>query len=189
VKLKVAHRNCPETAFVPPAPSRSRRAALRRIMRYGSVSVVSTITSLTILGALVGGFGFPALWSNVVATAVGTIPSFELNRRWVWAQTKQRSLLRQAVPYCALSFLGLIASSIAVRLAAEATSGSTRLIHTVAVECANLGTYGALWLLQFVLCDRVLFPAEANASKRDTRTRPEGPLDATGAVQSSALTR
>jgi putative flippase GtrA len=170
-------------------PSPSRRAAVCRIIRYGSVSAVSTVTSLTILGVLVGGFGFPALWSNVVATAVGTIPSFELNRRWVWAQTKRRSLLRQAVPYGALSFLGLIASSIAVRVAADATSGSTRLIHTVAVECANLGVYGALWLLQFVLCDRVLFPAEAHASGPDARTRCPDLVDATSVGQSSALTR
>ena len=172
---------------MPPALSSSRRASVRRIVRYGSVSVVSTATSLTILGVLVGGLGFPAVWSNVVATAIGTVPYFELNRRWVWAQTKQRSLLRQAVPYCALSFLGLIASSIAVRLAADATSGSTRLIHTLAVECANLGAYGALWLLQFVLCDRVLFPRAADASNRDAHTADL--VEATSVGRSSADTR
>jgi hypothetical protein len=27
----------------------------------------------------------------------------------------------------------------------------------MAVELANVGSYGALWLLQFFLCDRILF--------------------------------
>jgi putative flippase GtrA len=146
----------------------SHRVLLRRVVRYGSVSAISTVTSLTILGVLVGVFGFSALWSNVIATAVGTIPSFELNRRWVWSQSSPRSLLRQALPYCLLSFSGLILSSIAVHVAANATTNSTRLVHTAAVEFANFGAYGALWLFQFVLCDRILF-----AAKRDT-TDPAG---------------
>ena len=174
---------------MPPALLSSRRTAVRRLIRYGSVSAISTVTSLTILGVLVGGFGFAALWSNVIATGIGTIPSFELNRRWVWAQSKQRSLLRQALPYCALSFLGLIASSIAVHIAADATSGSTRLVHTVAVECANLGAYGTLWVLQFVLCDRVLFRPEPVASHHDGRALPADPVDATTVCEPSALTR
>jgi len=139
----------------------SRRAALRRLVRYGSVSAISTVTGLTVLGLLVGVLGFQATWSNVIATAIGTIPSFELNRRWVWAQSGQRSILRQAVPYALLSFVGLIISTIAVHLASDATSDSTRLFHTAAVELANIGAYGALWIVQFVLCDRVLFRASA----------------------------
>jgi len=149
----------------------SRRDLLRRVIRYGSVSAISTVTSLTILGLLVGVFGFSALWSNVIATAIGTVPSFELNRRWVWSQSSRRSLLRQALPYCLLSFSGLILSSIAVHVAADATNHSTRLVHTAAVEFANFGAYGVLWLFQFVLCDRILF-----ASKEDvTGHRPPLP--------------
>jgi putative flippase GtrA len=137
----------------------SRRVHVRRLIRYGSVSAISTVTSLTILGLLVGVFDLSAIWANVMATAIGTIPSFELNRRWVWSQRDERSVFRQIVPYCALSFSGLIVSSIAVHLASDATSTSTRLVHTGAVELANFGAYGALWLIQFVLCDRILFKA------------------------------
>jgi hypothetical protein len=55
------------------------------------------------------------------------------------------------VPYGALSFSGLIVSSIAVHLASEAITSSTRLVPTGAVECANVGAYGTLWLIQFLL--------------------------------------
>jgi putative flippase GtrA len=140
-------------------PSLFKRTTSHRFVRYGAVSAISTVTSLSILGLLVGVLGFPATLSNLVAIAVGTIPSFELNRRWVWSQGGQRSLVRQALPYCLLSFAGLVVSTIAVHLAADATSTSTRLVRTTAVEMANLGSYGALWILQFGLCDRVLFRA------------------------------
>jgi putative flippase GtrA len=146
----------------------SRRDLLRRVIRYGSVSAISTVTSLTILGLLVGVFGFPPLWSNVIAIAIGTVPSFELNRRWVWSQNSRRSLLRQALPYCLLSFSGLILSSIAVHVAADATNHSTRLVHTAAVEFANFGAYGVLWLFQFVLCDRILFASKENSTGHRT---------------------
>ena len=141
-----------------------RRATLRRFVRYGSVSAVSTVTALSVLGVFVGVFGWPATWANVVATAVGTIPSFELNRRWVWAHGGRRSVLRQAVPYAALSFTGVVVSTIAVHLASDATVDSTRLVHTVAVEMANVAAYGALWLVQFALCDRVLFRSHDGAA-------------------------
>ena len=54
----------------------SRQAALRKLIKYGSVSAISTATSLTILGVLVGIFSFPAIWANVIATAIATVPSF-----------------------------------------------------------------------------------------------------------------
>ncbi len=146
-------------------PSPFRRATLGRFVRYGSVSAVATVTALSVLGVLVGVLGWPATWSNVIATAVGTIPSFELNRRWVWAHGGRRSTLRQAVPYAALSLTGLVVSTIAVHLASDATVDSTRLVHTVAVEMANVAAYGALWLVQFALCDRVLFRSSAGAAE------------------------
>jgi putative flippase GtrA len=150
----------------------TRYALLRRFVRYGSVSAISTVTSLVILGLLVGPIGFPAIWANVIATAIATVPSFALNRRWVWAQRGRESVLRQATPYFLLSFAGLILSTIAVHVASDATINSSRLMHTAAIELANIGTYGALWIVQFVLCDRILF-APANGS--DSRLAAEGP--------------
>jgi putative flippase GtrA len=141
-----------------PAPARTTR---HRFIRYGSVSAISTATSLTVLGVLVGVLSVTAIWANIIATAVGTIPSFELNRRWVWSRGDRREVLLQVLPYCMLSFSGLLVSSIAVHLASDATGGTTRLVHTGAVEFANLAAFGVLWLIQFVLCDRVLFKVPA----------------------------
>jgi putative flippase GtrA len=135
------------------------RARIVQLIRYGVVSLVSTTTSLVVLGVLVGGFAAPAACSNVVATAVGTVPSFELNRRWVWGRRGRRSVAAEVVPFCVLSFSGLVLSTFAVHVAAGATSTWSRAAHTGAVELANVIAFGSLWILQFVLLDRVLFRA------------------------------
>ena len=129
--------------------------------RYVSVSVIATGTSLVVLGVMVGVFHVSSVWSNVVATAVGTVPSFELNRRWVWSRRGKIGIIRQVVPFCALSLVGLALSSIAVHIASDWTSGSSRLIHTAAVETAHIGTFGLLWIVQYILCN-MLFAQRAN---------------------------
>jgi putative flippase GtrA len=150
------------------------RASIARILRYSAVSLVATATSTISLGVMVGLIGMAAVWSNIAATAIGTIPSFELNRRWVWKRTDQCSVLRQVVPFCALSFAGLVVSTVAVGVVSDYTSGWSRMDHTLAVELANLAAYGSLWVIQYQLLNRFLFA-----------TRPEDPLPPTG--QQSAL--
>ena len=130
---------------------------IAQLLRYSAVSGISTVTSLTILGVLVGLFGVDAVVANVAATAVGTVPSFELNRRWVWFDQSQRSVLRQVTPFCTLSFAGLVLSTLTVRVVSARTVHLSRGWHTLAVEAANVTAYGALWVVQFVLLDRVLF--------------------------------
>jgi putative flippase GtrA len=134
-----------------------RPGRIAQLLRYSAVSGVSTVTSLTVLGALVGIFGVDAALANVLATAVGTVPSFELNRRWVWFDHSQRSVVRQVTPFCALTFAGLVISTLTVRAVSARTVDLGRGWHTVAVEAANAAAYGAVWVVQFVLKDRVLF--------------------------------
>jgi putative flippase GtrA len=133
--------------------------SLRKLLRYATVSAISTTTSLTILGVLVATRATTAGWANVIATAAGTVPSFELNRRWVWGKAGARSLLAEVGPFCALSFAGLGLSTAAVSAAAgwATTAGWDTTARTVAAEVASMGTFGSLWIIQYVLLDRLLF--------------------------------
>jgi putative flippase GtrA len=144
----------------------THRDTVVRLARYSAVSAVATTTSLVTLGILVGGVGLAAAWSNLVATAVGTVPSFELNRRWVW-RSSRRSLFRQVVPFCLLSMLGLVISTVAVSVAAHLSGSWDRIDHTVAVESASVAAYGTLWVIQYQLLDRVLFPSRSEAASGD----------------------
>lgn len=131
----------------------------RRLLRYGTVSIVSTVVTMSSLAALVYTGALPAGWANIVATAAGTVPSFELNRRWVWGKRGQRSLLREIGPFCALTALGLGLSTVAVSVL---TDWATKLgygpaVQSAVADLANLMAFGSLWLVQFVILDRVLF--------------------------------
>ncbi len=132
---------------------------IRKLLRYATVSVVATGVSLTVLGVLVATGAMSAGWANVVATAVGTVPSFELNRRWVWGRTGQRSVLVEIGPFCALSFAGLALSTLTVSLAVAwaSTAHLGAGGRTLAAEIASLASFGSLWVVQFVVLDRVLF--------------------------------
>jgi putative flippase GtrA len=142
------------------------RAELRRWhqwVRYGTVSLVATATSLTVLGVLVSSTTMAPGLANVVATAVGTVPSFELNRRWVWRRTGRRSLRSELVPFWILSFTGLALSTFTVSLAATWADGVglDGAARTALVEVANVAAWGSLWIAQFVILDRFLFRSQA----------------------------
>lgn len=162
------------------------RAHIVRLLRYASVSVVSTATSLTVLGILVGLINAPAGWSNAVATTIATIPSFELNRRWVWCYKGQRLVFRQVVPFFALSLTGLGLSTLNVHLVGEWATHAhiDRLTRTGLIGFTNVATFGLLWVFQYVLCDRVLFrnrSAVGTACEADEEADEEEDDDA-GAV-------
>ena len=152
-------------------------SVIRKLIRYAAVSAISTAMSLTILGLLVATNATAAGWANVIATAAGTIPSFELNRRWVWRKRGHRSPLAEVAPFCALPFAGLGLSTLAVSAAAAwaSTAGLGTTARTLAAEAANLTVFGTLWVAQYVMLDRVLFrhrtsaAVELPASERELR--------------------
>jgi len=132
---------------------------VRQWLRYGTVSVIATVTSMTVLAVLVTATAMPAGLANVIATAVGTVPSFELNRRWVWRKTGTRSLRGEVGPFWALSFAGLALSTLTVTLAAAWTAqmGVSGTMRTLVIELANVAVFGSLWIAQFLVLDRILF--------------------------------
>jgi putative flippase GtrA len=124
------------------------------------VSVVSTVVSVTILVAATVGLGMAAWMANVVATAIATVPSYHLNRRWTWGRRDASDMWREILPFWVLSFMGLVLSTIAVALTDSWTSGehfSSPVFHTLVLLTAHLSGFGVLWIAQFIILDRVLF--------------------------------
>lgn len=130
-----------------------------KLVRYGAVSAVSTTVSLTVLGVLVFTGALTPGWANVVATAVGSVPSFELNRRWVWGRTGRRSLWAEVGPFSGLSFAGLALSTVAVSWAGRWAAGADLHagLRALVAQAANVVAFGSLWVAQFVILDRALF--------------------------------
>ncbi len=124
------------------------------------VSVITTVISLTTLVAASVGLGLAAWMANVLATAVATVPSYHLNRRWTWGKRDASDLWREIMPFWVLSFAGLVLSTIAVALTDSLTHGAhlgSPMFHTALILIAHLSGFGLLWVAQFILLDRVLF--------------------------------
>jgi putative flippase GtrA len=147
---------------------------VQQMARYAIVSAISTTISLTVLAVLVATSTVAAGWANVIATSAGIVPSFELNRRWVWSRRGRRSLVREVGPFCALSFAGLGLSTLAVAATAHwaTNAGLGTGPRTLAVTSANLIAFGTLWVLQFVLLDKVLFRRAGGGSFGGWQTIP-----------------
>jgi putative flippase GtrA len=124
------------------------------------VSVITTVISVTILAAATAGLGVAAWLANITATSVATVPSYHLNRRWTWGKRDASDLWREVAPFWALSFAGLVLSTIAVALTDSWTHGTqfgSPVLHTAVLLGAHLSGFGLLWVAQFVLLDRILF--------------------------------
>ena len=146
-------------------PDRRRWPAVGRLIRYSGASAVSTTIGLSVLAVLVGTGATTAGWANVIATAAGTGPSFEMNRRWVWGKKGHRSLRGEVVPFCILSFVSLAVSTVAVSRVTgwAAAAGLHGTGRAAAAMAANLVSFGAMWVVQYLLLDRILFGRGASA--------------------------
>jgi len=124
-----------------------------------SVSVITTMISVSILTFGTAVIGLAAWLANVVATSVATMPSYHLNRRWTWGRRDASNPVREVLPFWVLSFAGLALSTVAVGVADSwaTAAGLAGSVHAATVVAAHLSGFGALWIVQFVLLDRVLF--------------------------------
>jgi len=139
------------------------RRRFAQLMRYAATSVVATMTSMLPLAALISSGAMRPVSANVIATLAGTFPSFELNRRWVWNQSGRPSFRRQVLPFVSLTFAGLALSTVLVagitRVADRADLGHGEL--AVLAVMANLVGFGIVWVIQFIVLDRLLFKPAA----------------------------
>jgi putative flippase GtrA len=144
---------------------------IRKLIRYAAVSGISTGISQCILATLVATRATSAVKANIVATMIGTIPSFEFNRRWVWGKTGRRSVSTEIMPFVAISASGLLLSTIAVAFASRWADAAalTNTWRTLTVQGANLAAFGVVWIAQFVLLDRVLFGRRARLDSQSIR--------------------
>lgn len=160
-------------AAVPWRPAVSRDL-VRKVVQCLTVSVLTTVLSLVTLAVLVDQ-GVRPWKANVVATALGTVPSYQLNRRWVWRVRRGSDWRRELLPFWTLSFGGLALSTVAVELAdrASAALAVSGALRTWTLLAANVGAFGSLWVVQFVLLDRVLFRGRAGGPVRPPAPDPE----------------
>jgi putative flippase GtrA len=130
----------------------------KRLFRYTMVSVISTAVSFAVLAIV---FGVFRLWgevaSTVFANAVATIPSYYLNRKWVWGKGGRSHLVKEVIPFWCMSALGIAVSIFGASLARH-ISLEHDLSHpqqTALVLFANVMSFGVFWVLKFLVFNRL----------------------------------
>ena len=126
-----------------------------RLIRYAGVSVVGVAAGQTLLFLFYGVFGWGAVVANTTAVTLATIPSYLLNRTWVWKKAGAHKLATEILPFWGMAFLGLVLSNVLVAIVEK------RWDSWLLINVANLSAFGVLWVAKYMLLDRVLFRPEA----------------------------
>ena len=124
-----------------------------RVLRYALGSVVASFVSLVTFVVVYGVLGglSPRL-TSVVASLVGMVPAYFLNRNWAWGRRGRSHLVKEVIPYLAASVLGLVAAMWSVDAVSSHVKSFTsdRTLQVTLVAMAYVGTYAALWILKFL---------------------------------------
>jgi putative flippase GtrA len=131
----------------------------RRMVRYVAQSVLTTIFSFVVLGLVYGVFRWwTEIPSVVFANTVATVPSYYLNRHWVWRKGGRSHLMKEVVPFWVISFIGIVLSILAAAAARHIGLKyfpNHHGLRTVLVEAANLFAFGVLWIGKFLIFSRL----------------------------------
>ncbi len=142
----------------------TQRPAFRKLVKYSMVSLISIVVSQLVL-VLMFFLTHNGVLASVIAVAVGTVPSYELNRRWTWRKNGPSHLWREIVPFWVMSFIGLVFSTAcvfaAVRWAEDRNLSDRRT--AVLLNGANLFAFGVLWIGKFMIINRLLFHRDHHA--------------------------
>ncbi len=136
-----------------------------KVVRYTLVSAISALTSLIILTVV---YGVLRLWTEVISTlfanVMAGIPSYILNRRWVWGKSGRSHIWREILPFWVMSLTGIGFALYTATLAHNFADAHHlhHLARTVLVVGANVAAFGILWILKFLILNR-LFAQIADA--------------------------
>jgi putative flippase GtrA len=136
-----------------------------KLIRYTTVSVISALTSLVLVTLIFGVLRlFDEVLSTLIANILAGVPSYILNRRWVWGKSGRSHILREVLPFWVMSITGIGFALYTASLAHDyATSHHLdHLARTVLVVGANISAFGILWILKFLILNR-LFAEIADA--------------------------
>lgn len=128
----------------------------QRLIRYAGVSVVGVTAGQTLLFVFYEVFGWKAVVANTAAVMLSTIPSYLLNRTWVWKKAGSHSISAEILLFWGMALLGLILSNVLVAIVEK------RWDSWLLINVANLAAFGMLWVAKYILLDRVLFRVETD---------------------------
>jgi putative flippase GtrA len=135
----------------------------RKILRFTSVSVISTVVSNGVLFLV---YGTKLIKNEIDATLFGnlvaTLPSYNLNRRWTWGKTGPSHWRKEILPFWAMSSLGIAFSAFGGAWAKDVVHHHHwhHLVNTVLLMGFNLGSFAIFWVLKMLVFNRIFHTGE-----------------------------
>lgn len=125
-----------------------------KALKYSAVSVVGVVVTQVLIFAFHGPAGLSATLTNFLAVSLASVPAYYLNRAWVWGKRGRNSIRREVLPFWGFSLLGLAVSTVAVSVVAGMWD------NPLAINVANIGSFGLLWVAKYLVLDAVMFGAD-----------------------------
>jgi putative flippase GtrA len=150
----------------------------RKLFRYSMASVVALIVSNLCLLIFYGLVGLSAVWASTFATAIGAIPSYEMNRKWAWGKKGRSHFWKEVVPFWALAFIGWAFSTYAVRLMETYAiqHDFSHTLKTASVLVVYVGAFGMLWIVKFIIFNKLLFAHHHHEQPAEPDTTSGAPV-------------
>jgi putative flippase GtrA len=130
----------------------------KRLIRYTSASVITTVISLAAVSAF---YGFriisDAVWATLAGNIVGMVPAYQLNRRWTWGKRGRSHFRNEIAPFLMMSILGIAFSQLGAWWAKNETKSHhwSHLTNTALVSGANLLCFAVFWVLKLIVFNRI----------------------------------
>jgi len=149
-------------------PGVLQKPGIRKLIKYSMVSAISIVVS-QIVQLSTFYLTHNGVLSSVVAVAAGTVPSYELNRRWTWRKNGPSHLWREIVPFWVMSFIGLVFSTLCVYLAEGWAEGRdlSKARTALLLNLSSLAAFGLLWVGKFLIINHLLFHRDHHGGGED----------------------
>ena len=125
---------------------------IQKLFKYSVASGTGVTVDVTVLVLCSAVIGLGSMTSHLIAVFVSSVPNYLINRTWTWKQTGKNRLWGEVIPFWTMSVIGLILSTIFVAYAADRWDD-----NTFATTVANLSGFGTLWILKFLVLDKLMW--------------------------------
>ena len=130
-----------------------------KLLRFGAVSAFNVVFAQAVLYLSQVALQTSPVTANTISVCVGAVPAYYLSRHWVWEKRGRSHLMREVVPFWALTVLGFALSTTAVWYVDRRFDAAP-----LVVNLTSLMSFGVVWLAKFFVMDRILFkPGQAPA--------------------------
>jgi putative flippase GtrA len=130
----------------------------KKIVRFTTVSAVSTVTSFGSISILYGLKIIPGvIWATLVGNVIASLPAYQLNRRWTWGKRGRSHWRKEILPFWIMTALGIGVSQLGAFWARHEVRAHhwSHLTNTALVSFTNLASFAIFWVLKMMVFNRI----------------------------------